>query len=138
MLKQMKQKQLLSGITGKDNVESFELTWESYNNTYSTAFPNYTLRPIIKIKFKDNYTLVMDDIKINVSETECIKILTYFIFDDKTAMIFDTFDEDDPTKIDIYDSQATSFLKLERPRIDLNISEMVKKSIYQTYLYLES
>lgn len=78
----------------------------------------------------------MNDLKMNIIESDVIKILTYLCFDNTTSMIFDTFDEEDPLNISIVDSRATSFLKFRKPYIDLNKHEVVKKSIYQTYRYL--
>ncbi len=91
----------------------------------------------LKIKFKNNqYILYMNDLKINITESEAIKILTYLAIDNATSMIFDTFDENDPQKLRIIDSRLISFLKFRKPDIYLNKHEIVKKSIYQTYRYI--
>ena len=90
-----------------------------------------------KIKFKNQYYLYMDE-KIKIIESDAIKIITYLLFDEQTAMIFDMYDEDDPDTLRITDSKLNSFLNLTLPDIDLGKAGIRKKSIYQTYLYLQS
>lgn len=86
---------------------------------------------------KNQYILHINYIvKINITEEEVILILTYLIFDNATAMIFDNFDEEGP-EISINDIQANSFLVLRSSNVQLNRDELAKKAIYQTYLYLQ-